>query len=131
MDIVPARILIVEDNELNLKLFCDLLAAHGYTTEAVRDGRAAIWRALEYRPDLILMDIQLPHVSGLDLIEAITADPRLKHIPVMAITAYAGRGDEERIRAAGASGYVAKPITIGRFVEAIGALIRPVPVPVT
>lgn len=117
------RILVVEDNELNLRLFCDLLGAHGYVAEAVRDGRDAMARAAALRPDLIIMDIQLPHVSGLDLIVAIKADPVLAKTPIMAVTAYAGRDDEERIRAAGAESYVSKPISVIRFIEAVESLI--------
>ena len=117
------KVLVVEDNELNLKLFCDLLRAHDYETEPVRDGREAVARAREFLPDLVIMDIQLPHVSGLELIEQIKADEILKAIPIMAVTAYAAKGDEERIRAAGAEGYVSKPISLGRFVEAVEALV--------
>jgi len=120
---VTKKILIVEDNELNLKLFCDLLRAHDYVPEAVDDGRVVMERARAFMPDLIIMDIQLPHVSGLELIEQLKADEVLKTIPVMAVTAYAAKGDEERIRAAGAEGYVAKPISLSRFVEAVEALI--------
>ena len=118
------KIIVVEDNELNLKLFCDLLRAHGYETEAVRDGREAVERTRAFQPDLIIMDIQMPHVSGLELIEQLKADPDLKHIPVMAVTAYAAKGDEERIRDAGAEGYVSKPISVMKFVEAVGALLE-------
>ncbi len=117
------KILIVEDNELNQKLFCDLLRAHGYAAEAVEDGREVVMRAQETRPDLIIMDIQLPHVTGLELIELIKHDSRLQKIPIMAVTAYAAKGDEERIRAAGAEGYISKPISVSRFVEAVQALI--------
>jgi two-component system cell cycle response regulator DivK len=120
---VTKKILVVEDNELNLKLFCDLLRAHDYDAEPVDDGRVAIERATEYRPDLIIMDIQLPHVSGLELIGQLKADEQLKHIPVMAVTAYAAKGDEEVIRAAGAEAYISKPISVARFVEAVRALI--------
>jgi two-component system cell cycle response regulator DivK len=116
------KILVVEDNELNLKLFCDLLRAHGYQTEPVRDGREAIDRARDFAPDLIIMDIQMPHISGLELIEQMKADDTLKVIPIMAVTAYAAKGDEERIREAGAEGYVSKPISVIRFVEAVAAL---------
>ncbi len=116
------RVLVVEDNELNLRLFCDLLSAHGYQSEPVRDGRDALERARDFAPDLIIMDIQLPHVSGIDLIAAIKDDAMLKAIPVMAVTAYAGRGDEERIRAAGAEGYISKPISVIRFIEAVVAM---------
>ena len=114
--------LVVEDNELNLKLFCDLLEVHGYEAEAVRDGRDAVARAHAFRPDMIVMDIQLPHVTGLELIAQMQADPGLGAIPIMAVTAYASPGDEERVRAAGARAYVSKPISLMRFIEAIEAL---------
>lgn len=122
------KILVVEDNELNLKLFCDLLRAHGYAAEPVRDGREAVERARVFEPDLIIMDIQMPHISGLELIEQIKSDEALKVIPIMAVTAYAAKGDEERIRGAGAEGYVSKPISVLKFVEAVRALLAP-PVP--
>jgi two-component system cell cycle response regulator DivK len=120
---VSKRVLVVEDNELNLKLFCDLLRAHGHETEAVRDGRDAFARASAFRPDLIITDIQLPHVTGLDLIASFRADDHLAGVPIMAVTAYAGLGDEERIRAAGASAYVSKPISVLRFMEVVNGLI--------
>ena len=122
-DDVAKKVLVVEDNELNLKLFCDLLRAHDYEPEPVRDGREAVERALDFAPDLIIMDIQLPHVSGLELIQQLKADESLKAIPIMAVTAYAGREDEERIRAAGADAYVSKPISLMRFVDAVNGLI--------
>ncbi len=117
------KILVVEDNELNLKLFCDLLRAHDYEAEPVRDAREAVASARAFAPDLIIMDIQMPHVSGLELIERLKADEELKATPIMAVTAYAARGDEERIRDAGAEGYVSKPISVVRFVEAVRALL--------
>ena len=116
------RVLVVEDNELNLKLFCDLLRAHEFTAEPVRDGREAVERARAFKPDLIIMDIQMPHVTGYELILELKADATLKSIPVMAVTAYAGREDEERIRAAGADTYVSKPISLARFMDAVNAL---------
>lgn len=115
-------VLVVEDNELNLKLFCDLLRAHGYEATPVRDGREAVAQAQAVKPDLIIMDIQLPHVSGVDLITQIRADEELAATPILAVTAYAGREDEERIRGAGATAYVSKPIAVKRFVEEVGAL---------
>nr|WP_217352758.1 response regulator [Sphingomonas sp. ID1715] len=121
--LVSKKVLVVEDNELNLKLFCDLLRAHDYVAEPVRDGREAVERAREFSPDLVIMDIQLPNVSGLELIETLKADEQLKPIPIMAVTAYAGKGDEERIRAAGAEAYVSKPISVNRFVESVEALV--------
>ena len=117
------RVLVVEDNELNLKLFCDLLRAHDFATEPVRDGREAVASARAFEPDLVIMDIQLPHVSGIDLIHQMKRDPRLASIPIMAVTAYAGHEDEERIRAAGANAYVTKPISLARFMEEVRGLI--------
>jgi two-component system cell cycle response regulator DivK len=121
---VGQKILVVEDNELNLKLFCDLLRAHGYEADPVRDGREAVARAREFGPDLIVMDIQMPHITGLELIEQLKADEELKGIPIMAVTAYAAKGDEERIRDAGAEGYVSKPISVIRFVQAVAGLLE-------
>ncbi|UZK67986.1 response regulator [Sphingomonas sp. M1-B02] len=117
------RVLVVEDNELNLKLFCDLLRAHAFLVEPVNDGRDAVSRARAFQPDLVVMDIQMPHVSGLDLIREMKLDARLRAIPVMAVTAYAGREDEERIRSAGANAYVSKPISLARFMEEVRALV--------
>lgn len=117
------RVLVVEDNELNLKLFCDLLRAHGFTTEPVKDGRDAVAAARAFEPDLAIMDIQLPHVSGYELIQQMKLDADLRSIPIMAVTAYAGHEDEERIRAAGANAYVSKPISLARFMEEVRALL--------
>ena len=117
------RVLVVEDNELNLKLSCDLLRAHEFVAEPVRDGREAVARAREFVPDLIIMDIQMPHVTGYEIVLELKADEDLRAIPVMAVTAYAGREDEERIRAAGADSYVSKPISLARFMDAVGSLI--------
>ena len=115
------RVLVVEDNELNLRLFCDLLNAHGYSAHAVRDGRDCLERARAVQPDLIIMDIQLPHVSGMELIVQLKADAQLSGVPIMAVTAYAGKGDEDRIKAAGAEAYVSKPISVIKFIESVGA----------
>jgi len=120
---VAKRVLVVEDNELNLKLFCDLLRAHDFVAEPVRDGREAVARARDCKPDLIVMDIQMPHVTGYELILELKADEALKSIPIMAVTAYAGREDEERIRGAGANAYVSKPISLARFMDAVRALL--------
>lgn len=115
--------MIVEDNELNLKLFTDLLAAHKFIVEGVRDGRLAMEQARIFAPNLVIMDIQLPHVSGLDLIEAMQKDDGLKSIPILAVTAYAGKGDEDRIMAAGARGYLSKPVSVMKFLEAVRAIL--------
>jgi len=120
---VAKRILVVEDNDLNRKLFCDLLKANGFVVEPVADGREAIERAREFVPNLIIMDIQMPEVSGLDLIEIIKADKDLRIIPVLAVTAYAGKGDEDRIRDAGAEGYLSKPVSISPFMAAVNKLV--------
>jgi two-component system cell cycle response regulator DivK len=119
-----AKILIVEDNALNIKLFCDLLAAHGHEPEAVTDSRNALEAARQFSPDLVITDIQLPHVSGLELIRLLRSDEQLGKVPIMAVTAYSTSGDEERIRAAGAQAYVAKPISVVRFAETVEQLLQ-------
>ena len=119
-----ARILIVEDNALNIKLFCDLLAAHGHSPEAVTDSRQAHDAARSFQPDLVITDIQLPHVSGLELIRLIRSDEKLAEVPIMAVTAYSASGDEERIRSAGAQAYVSKPISVVKFVQQVNALLK-------
>ena len=119
-----AKILIVEDNALNIKLFCDLLAAHGHQPEAVTDSRLALDAARQFSPDLVITDIQLPHVSGLELIRQLRSDEKLAEIPIMAVTAYSAKGDEERIRAAGAQAYVSKPISVVRFAETVDELLK-------
>jgi two-component system, cell cycle response regulator DivK len=118
-----AKILIVEDNALNIKLFCDLLAAHGHEPEAVTDSRFALDAARQFSPDLVITDIQLPHVSGLELIRLLRADEQLGQVPIMAVTAYSTSEDEERIRAAGAQAYVSKPISVVRFAETVDQLL--------
>ena len=117
------RILVVEDNDLNRKLFCDVLKSQGYAVEPCADGMLALDAARQFVPNLIIMDIQLPNVSGLDLIEAAKKDFALRAIPVLAVTAYAGKGDEERIRDAGATGYLSKPVSIGPFMAAVKGLV--------
>jgi len=121
---VARKVLVVEDNELNLRLFCDLLRAHDCIVEGVRDGREALDAARAFCPDLVIMDIQMPHVTGIELMEAIRADSDLCRTPIMAVTAYAGKADEERARTAGADAYVSKPISLMRFVEAVEGLIK-------
>jgi two-component system cell cycle response regulator DivK len=112
-------VLIVEDNELNMKLFHDLLEAHGYKTVGTRNGIEALDLARKHRPDLILMDIQLPEVSGLEVTKWLKDDQELKAIPVVAVTAFAMKGDEERIREGGCEAYLSKPISVGKFIETI------------
>ncbi len=113
------KILVVEDNELNMKLFCDLLEAHNYETIQTRDGMAALELARTHSPDLILMDIQLPEVSGLEVTKWIKEDEELRNIPVVAVTAFAMKGDEEKIREGGCEAYIAKPISVSHFLETI------------
>jgi two-component system cell cycle response regulator DivK len=116
-------VLIVEDNELNMKLFRDLLEAHGYATLQTRNGIEALSLAREHQPDLILMDIQLPEVSGLDVTKWLKDDEALCHIPVIAVTAFAMKGDEERIREGGCEAYISKPITVSMFLDTIRQFI--------
>ena len=116
---MPHTALIVEDNALNLKLMRDLLEASGITTFQTKDGREALELARKHRPSIILMDIQLPDVSGLEVTRWIKADPDLKHIPIIAVTALALRGDEERVREAGCDAYITKPISIAGFLEIV------------
>lgn len=113
------KILIVEDNELNMKLFHDLLHSQGYETVETGNGFLAVDLARTHGPDLILMDIQLPEVSGLDVTKWLKEDDALKHIPVIAVTAFAMKGDEERIRQGGCEAYISKPISVSHFLETI------------
>ncbi|MDB2439225.1 response regulator [Hellea sp.] len=121
---MPKKVLIVEDNELNMKLFADLLEAHGYETRQTREGLKAIGIARSFRPDLILMDIQLPEVSGLEVTKWIKDDTALADIPVVAVTAFAMKGDEKRIRDGGCEAYIAKPITVTSFLETVRKFVE-------
>jgi len=113
------KVLIVEDNELNMKLFDDLLSAHGYITFKARDGRNVLELARTHMPDLILMDIQLPEISGLEVTARLKAEADLRHIPVVAVTAFAMKGDEQKIRQGGCEDYISKPISITHFIETV------------
>ncbi|MBY6127164.1 response regulator [Qipengyuania aquimaris] len=117
------RILVVEDNDLNRKLFCDVLKASGYEVVPVSDGSNVVATAKKFHPELVIMDIQLPNISGVDLITQLKADAEFDEVPVLAVTAYAGKGDEERIRDAGAQDYLAKPVSIGPFMAAVRKLL--------
>lgn len=117
-------ILVVEDNELNMKLFEDLLQAHGYRILTTKDGKEALRMAKEHRPDLVLMDIQLPEISGLEVTRLMKADADIRHIPVVAVTAFAMKGDEEKIRQGGCEGYISKPISVSRFIETIQKFLK-------
>jgi two-component system cell cycle response regulator DivK len=112
-------VLIVEDNELNMKLFGDLLEAHGYATLKTGNGIEAIELARAHHPNLIIMDIQLPEVSGLDVTRWLKEDENLRSIPVIAVTAFAMKGDEERIREGGCEAYLSKPISVAKFLETV------------
>ena len=116
---LPKTVLIVEDNELNMKLFHDLLDAHGYRTLQTRTGMEALRLAREHRPDLILMDIQLPEVSGLEVTKWLKDDDDLREIPVIAVTAFAMKGDEARIRQGGCEAYISKPISVVTFLATV------------
>lgn len=116
---MPKKVLIVEDNELNMKLFSDLLDAHGYEVKQSREGMKAIAMAKKHKPDLILMDIQLPKVSGLEVTKWLKDDKALKDIPVIAVTAFAMKGDEKRIREGGCEAYISKPISVTKFLATV------------
>ena len=116
-------VLIVEDNDLNIKLFNDLLQAHGYDTVQTMDSRDVLKLAREHCPNLILMDIQLPKISGLEVTKMLKADDELKNIPVVAVTAFAMKGDEEKILEGGCDGYIAKPISVSSFLDVVSKFI--------
>ena len=116
---MPKTVMIVEDNDLNMKLFNDLLLANGYETLPMRNGHEALETLKETRPDLIIMDIQLPEISGLEVTRIIKQNERLRDIPVIAVTAFAMKGDEERIRQGGCEGYLSKPISVSTFVDTV------------
>jgi two-component system, cell cycle response regulator DivK len=118
-------VLIVEDNELNMKLFSDLLEAHGFATLKTSNGIEAIELARAHQPNLILMDIQLPEVSGLEVTKWLKEDNDLRDIPVVAVTAFAMKGDEERIREGGCEAYLSKPISVSKFLETVRNYARP------
>ena len=118
-------VLIVEDNELNMKLFRDLLEAHGYQTSGTSNGFEALDLVRKLRPDLILMDIQLPEISGLEITKLLKADDDLRHIPVVAVTAFAMKGDEQKIRTGGCDGYIAKPISVASFLQTVSKFLAP------
>ena len=121
---MPKRILVVEDNDLNRKLFCDVLKANGFEVVPVADGQNVIPTAKKFKPHAVVLDIQLPHISGLELIAAFRDDRALRDIPILAVTAYAGKGDEEKIRAAGAKDYLAKPVSITPFMAAVRGIME-------
>jgi two-component system cell cycle response regulator DivK len=104
-------VLIVEDNELNMKLFRDLLEAHGYQTSGTSNGFEALDLVRKLRPDLILMDIQLPVIDVYEATRRIRAIPELAQVPIIAVTSYALSGDEAKTREAGCDGYIAKPFS--------------------
>jgi two-component system cell cycle response regulator DivK len=120
------KVMIVEDNELNMKLFHDLLEAHGVETVQARDGKNVLALARQHKPDLVLMDIQLPEVSGLDITKWLKEDDELKHIPVIAVTAFAMKGDEQKIREGGCEDYISKPISVIKFIETVQKYLAPV-----
>lgn len=117
-------VLVVEDNELNMKLFNDLLEAHGYNVVQTRDGLSALEIARKHMPDLILMDIQLPEVSGIEVTKWLKEDPDLKRIPVIAVTAFAMKGDEQKIREGGCEAYISKPISVVGFLQTIDKFLK-------
>ncbi len=121
---MPKTILIVEDNDLNMKLFNDLLQANGYNTVQTKNGKDALQLIRDHHPDLILMDIQLPEISGLEVIKRLKSDDGLKSIPIIAVTAFAMKGDEEKIRNGGCEDYIAKPISVSNFLETVAKFLN-------
>lgn len=121
--IVAKRILVVEDDLLNRMFLCATLKSKDFVVHEVADGAHVLAATRAFSPDLITMDINLPNVSGLDLIKELHADPNLSGIPILAITGYVGHGEEARYYEAGASGYLAKPISIKPFLAAVGQLL--------
>ncbi len=117
-------ILIVEDDPLSMKLATDVLQARGYDTLHSVDGMDTLQIARENHPDLIIMDIRLPEISGTEHTKMLKADEGLKDIPVLAMTAFALKGDEEKILEAGCDGYIAKPISVPNFLETVERLIN-------
>ena len=113
------KVLIVEDNDLNMKLFNDLLVAHGYGTLQTKDGIEALALIRLHHPDLILMDIQLPEVSGLEVMQWIKKDDEIRMIPIIAVTSFAMKGDEEKIREGGCEAYISKPISVAGFLRTV------------
>src|SRR5213082_1918276 len=124
-DAAPKTVLVVEDNELNLKLLNDLLEYQGYTVIATRLGEPALELARRHRPDLILMDIQLPDISGMEATRRLKADEHTRTIPVIAVTAFAMSGDEARILASGCDAYVAKPFNLVDFLGLVERWTNP------
>jgi two-component system cell cycle response regulator DivK len=116
---VSGKVLVVEDNELNMKLFHDLLEAHGVTVVPLRDGRQVLETVRAENPDVILMDIQLPEVSGLEVTGWLKNDPALRSIPVIAVTSFAMKGDEQKFRDGGCDDYISKPISVVKFMETV------------
>ena len=113
------QILVVEDNERNMRLFCDVLQASGYRTLEATTGESAVELALEHGPDLVLMDIQLPDIDGVEALARLRADEHSASLPVLALTAQAMEGDRERFLAAGFDGYLSKPVDIAEFVATV------------
>ncbi len=124
VSLMAKSILIVEDNKLNMKLLNDLLQAHGYQTVQSMNGRDVVNLGRSNKPDLILMDIQLPDISGLEVIKLLKADDDLKTIPIIAVTAFAMRGDEEKIIDGGCDDYIAKPISVPLFLDTVAKILE-------
>src|SRR5688572_23036385 len=120
---VSKRVLVVEDDLLNRMYLCAVLEGSGFVADSVSDGAHVIETARRLRPDVITMDINLPHISGLELIKRLRADAELKEIPIFAVTAYVGKGEESRIRKAGADDFLAKPISMKALLDTVNRLL--------
>ena len=113
------RVLVVEDNGRNMKLFRDVLQASGYRTLEATTGAGAVQLVIEHRPDLVLMDIQLPDIDGVEALDRLRGDERTASVPVLALTAQAMEGDRERFLAAGFDGYLSKPVNVAEFIATV------------
>ncbi len=125
MSPLDKTVLVVEDTDASMMLFRDVLDAHGYNVLQAKDGMEAWRMAREHRPELILMDIQLPNVSGLEVTKWLKADESLKSIPVIAITAFATADHEEKIREGGCDAYIVKPILLFNFLQTVERFAKP------
>jgi two-component system, cell cycle response regulator DivK len=117
------RVLVVDDNAINIDLAAFVLRAQGFAVESTCNADEAVVRAVSWRPDVILMDIQMPEVDGIEAVRRLRQDPATRDVVVIAFTAYAMKGDEQKMRAAGCDGYIAKPIDIATFGQSVRACL--------
>jgi two-component system cell cycle response regulator DivK len=123
--VTRGRVLVVDDNELTVELVTFVLSEDGFDVESARDAAEALMRIALAPPDLILMDVQMPGMNGVDLTRQLKADPATQHVPIVAFTAYAMKGDEAKLRAAGCDGYLSKPIDVATFASKVATFLEP------